>query len=415
MIAEIITIGDEILIGQITDTNSKWIAERLNEIGISVYQITSIQDDREHIIKTLREAERNVDIIMITGGLGPTKDDITKNTLAEYFDDELTYRPEVAEHIKQLFSKISIRVTHLDDHQAMLPSKSLVLKNRYGTASGMWFNENGKIVVSLPGVPFEMKGLMSESVIPKLQTSLRLPFIIHKTMQTYGLGESRVAERLEAWESLLPKHIKMAYLPSFGKLRLRLSGKGFDQLELKASIDEQMKKLEVLLEDIFVGYEEAENIEQVIHKICKTNKITVSSAESCTGGKIAQMITAIPGASNFYKGSVIAYSKEIKQQVLGVAKELIEKHSVVSAEVAEEMALRCREIFQTDYAISTTGNAGPGIDETDQSVGTVFIAIASKNGVLVEEYNFGRPREKVINKAANKALEMLKNEIKKNY
>ncbi|MGB5383565.1 MAG: competence/damage-inducible protein A, partial [Lutimonas sp.] len=167
MIAEIITIGDEILIGQITDTNSKWIAERLNEIGISVYQITSIQDDREHIIKTLREAERNVDIIMITGGLGPTKDDITKNTLAEYFDDELTYRPEVAEHIKQLFSKISIRVTHLDDHQAMLPSKSLVLKNRYGTASGMWFNENGKIVVSLPGVPFEMKGLMSESVIPK--------------------------------------------------------------------------------------------------------------------------------------------------------------------------------------------------------------------------------------------------------
>jgi nicotinamide-nucleotide amidase len=413
--AEIITIGDEILIGQITDTNSKWIAERLNEIGISVYQITSIQDDKEHILKTLEEAQKKVDLVIITGGLGPTKDDITKSTLTEFFDDELTYRPEVAEHIKELFSKISIRVTHLDDHQAMLPSKSVVLKNKYGTASGMWFNENGKIVVSLPGVPFEMKGLMSESVIPKLQASLKLPFIIHKTMQTYGLGESRVAERLEEWESLLPKHIKMAYLPSFGKLRLRLSGKGFDQLELKKSIDDQMIKLEELLKDIFVGYEESENIERIVHKIFISEKLTLSSAESCTGGKIAEMITSIPGASNFYKGSVIAYSKDIKERLLGVSKELIEKYSVVSAEVAKEMALRSKEIFRTDYSIATTGNAGPGKDETDQSVGTVFIAIASGNGVLVEEFNFGRPREKVINKAANKALEMLKNEIKKNY
>lgn len=411
MQAEIITIGDEILIGQITDTNSKWIAERLNEIGISVFQITSIQDDREHILNTLAEAEKKVDLVILTGGLGPTKDDITKLTLTEYFDDELTYRPEIADHINKMFSKISIRVTELDDHQAMLPQKSTVLKNRFGTASGMWFERNGKIFVSLPGVPFEMKGLITEYVLPKLQASYNLPFIIHKTMQTYGLGESSVAKRIENWENELPKHLKLAYLPSYGKLRLRLSAKGFDREFLQNSINVEMLKLENLIEDIFVGYEEKQLIENIIHNLFSQSGKTLSIAESCTGGRIAQMITHIPGASQFFKGSVVSYSEEAKVNILGVPKDIIDEYTVVSKEVAKEMAIRCKQLFNADYAISTTGNAGPTTDNTDKSLGVVFIAIATEHGVLVEEFNFGQPREKVIGKAANKALEMLKKEI----
>ncbi len=414
MQAEIITIGDEILIGQILDSNSKWIAEELNKIGVAVYQITSIQDDKAHILKAIAEAEENVDIIIITGGLGPTKDDITKHTLTTYFHDKLIMKEEIAEHIKHLFAKINYQYTNLDIQQAMLPEKATILKNYLGTASGMWFNKKGKTFISLPGVPNEMKGLMTNIVLTKLQETYKLPVIIHRTILTYGVGESKVAQRIENWENSLPSFIKLAYLPSYGKLRLRLSAKGKDKLTLELALQKEITNLKSIIGDIIVGFEDKDTIEASIKKLFVENKKTLSTAESCTGGNIAKMITSIPGASAFFQGSVIAYSAKIKQSILHISASTIEKYSVVSEQVAREMAINCRELFHTDYAIATTGNAGPTIDITDKSVGVVFIAIATPNGVLVKEYFFGQPREKVIERASVKGLEMLRKEILKN-
>ncbi len=414
MQAEIITIGDEILIGQITDTNSKWIAEQLNEIGISVYQITSVQDDKEHILKAIAEAEENVDIIIITGGLGPTKDDITKHTLVEYFDDKLIMQTEIAEHIKALFAKINYQYTNLDIQQALLPEKATILKNYLGTASGMWFRKKRKVFVSLPGVPNEMKGLMKQNVLPKLLETFKLPFIIHQTVQTYGMGESKVAERIESWENELPELIKLAYLPSYGKLRLRLTAKGKDKTQLENSLRVEIKKLQKIIGDIIVGMEDRESIEVSVNKLLIDRNQTLGIAESCTGGNIAKMVTSVAGASNFFKGSLVAYSAKIKQDILSVSPKTIEKYSVVSEQVAHEMAVNCLKYFQSDYAIATTGNAGPTIDKTDKTVGVVFIAIATPNDVIVKEFFFGQPREKVIERASVKSLEMLRKEILKN-
>lgn len=414
MLAEIITIGDEILIGQILDTNSKWIASELNKIGVSIYQITSIQDDKEHILKALNEAQFNADIVIITGGLGPTKDDITKLTLAEYFNDELILNEEIVEQIKEMFAKINYPFTELNKKQALLPSKCIPLINHVGTAPGMWFENEGKVVISLPGVPFEMKSLMQKSVLPKIQKTFKLPYILHKTILTYGMGESMVAERIENWENQLPSFIKLAYLPSFGNVRLRLSAKGLNEEILKNEMNFQVEKLSDLISDIIVGFDEDETIEVVIGRLLKENKQTLAIAESCTGGSIAKRITAIPGASNYFIGGVIAYNINIKINELGVGKQLIEEFSVVSCEIVEAMAKGIQQKYQTSYAIATTGNAGPTTDVTDTSVGTVFIGIATPTGVFSEEYFFGKPREKVIERATNKALELLRKEILKN-
>ena len=414
MKAEIITIGDEILIGQIVDTNSQWLAQRLNEIGVSVYQITSIQDDRKHILKAIEEAEQNADMVIMTGGLGPTKDDITKLTLLEYFDDALQYNKEIENHIKYLFGRIKYNFTDMDLQQAMLPSKATVLKNHLGTASGMWFEKNKKVFISLPGVPNEMKGLITNSVLPKLREDYHLPFIVHKTLHTYGLGESRVAERLTDFEDNLPDFIKLAYLPSYGRVRLRLSARGVEETSLMSGLDKKVVELKLLVKDIFVGEEDDTSIERTINELLSNNKKTLSIAESCTGGNVSKMITAIPGASLFLKGAMVAYSAKVKEELLGVSPELIERYSVVSKEVASEMARKTRDLFNTDYAIATTGNAGPTTDETDKSVGVVFIAIASKSGVYVEDFFFGKPRAKVIERASVKALELLRKEILKN-
>jgi nicotinamide-nucleotide amidase len=414
MLAEIITIGDEILIGQITDTNSKWIAEQLDEIGVSVYQITSIQDDKEHILKALAEAEKNADIIILTGGLGPTKDDITKHTLAGYFNDELIFQDDIADHIKHLFAKINYAYTKMDLQQAMLPREATILKNEWGTASGMWFNNNEKVIISLPGVPNEMKGLMRDHVLNKLQQSFHLPFIIHKTLLTYGMGESRVSGRIENWETNLPKMIKLAYLPSYGRLRLRLTAKGENKELLEKSLGEEIDKLQKIIGDILVGFDETETIEESINKLLTQRDQNLSIAESCTGGNIAKMITSVPGASNFFMGSIVTYSANIKTDVLHVSKKTIEEFTVISAEVVKEMALNCKKLFNTDYAIASTGNAGPTVDKSDKTVGVVYIAIATPDKVLIEEFNFGKPREKVILRASVKSLEMLRQEILKN-
>ncbi len=414
MQAEIITIGDEILIGQIVDSNSKWLASELNKIGVSVYQITSIQDDRQHIMKALREAQENADIVIITGGLGPTKDDITKLTLTEYFNDRLILNEEIVAHIKELFAKIKYPFTEINRNQALVPSKCIPLKNYLGTAPGMWFHQNSKITVSLPGVPNEMKGLMQDSVLPKLKEAFHLPVILHRTVVTYGMGESRVSERIEEWENNLPTFIKLAYLPSYGKVKLRLTAKGDNKEMLEKSISTEIEKLSRLISDIIVGMDDDDTIEAVIGKLLRKKRLNLATAESCTGGNIAKMITSVPDSSHYFVGSVVAYNASIKINELNVAENLIQKFSVVSSQVAEAMAKGIQQKFNTSYAIATTGNAGPTTDNTDKTVGTVFIAIATPSNVFSEEFFFGKPRGKVIERTSVKALELLKTEILKN-
>ncbi len=415
MLAEIITIGDEILIGQIIDTNSAFISKELNKIGISVYQITSIQDDKKHILKALKEAEDRVDIIILTGGLGPTKDDITKLTLAEYFNDTLTQNDAVLKHVEELFAKyIATPISDLNRRQALVPSKAKVLQNNYGTAPGMWLEQKDKIFVSLPGVPYEMKALMSNEVIPRLNEKYHLPFILHRTVLTYGLGESAIAERLDKWEDALPSFIKLAYLPNLGRVRLRLSAKGFNREEIEGEMDSLIKQLLILIEDIFVGFEEDESIEVIVGKKLIEQGKTLSVAESCTGGKLAEQITSHSGASNFFKGSIVSYATDAKENILKISSDVISKYSVVSSQVAEAMAKNAQKIFKTDYAIATTGNAGPTKGDADAEVGTVFIAVATPVSVYSEKFMFGKGRVKVINKASNKAFEMLLKEILKN-
>ncbi len=415
MQAEIITIGDEILIGQIVDTNSTYISKELNKIGVSVYQITSVQDDKQHILKALAEAEENVDIIIVTGGLGPTKDDITKHTFCEYFKDTLVQNDKVLQHVEWLFDKyFNIPISDVNRLQALVPSKAKVLKNKFGTAPGMWMEKDNKVFISLPGVPFEMRALINNEVLPNLQKKFQFPHILHKTILTYGLGESIIAARLEEFEDSLPKNFKLAYLPNLGRVRLRLSAKDSNKERVENEMSRLVNELISYVDDIFVGYEEDGAIEAVIGKDLLINKLTLATAESCTGGNIAKMITLVAGASRYFSGSVVTYSAKAKKEILGVLPETIYEFSIVSGQVAKEMAINCLKLFQTDYAISTTGNAGPTTDETDKTVGIVFIAIASGEGVEVKEFNFGQPREKVIQRASNKALEMLKKEILKN-
>ncbi len=413
MQAEIITIGDEILIGQILDTNSKWIAKELNKIGITVYQITSIQDNKEHILKALKEAQNNADIVIITGGLGPTNDDITKYTLTEYFEDTLVLNNEIVEHIKTLFAKINYPFTEINKNQALMPKSCIPLKNELGTAAGMWFENKNKVVIVMPGVPYEMRGLMTKKVLPKLKKTYKLKFILHKTIQTYGMGESVLAEKIESWENNLPSFIKLAYLPSFGKVRLRLSAKGNNKQELEDKVNNEAKKLLKIIPEIISGFEDSETIEAQIGNLLTKNKQTIATAESCTGGNIAHKITLVPGSSAYFIGSMVSYNVAIKINELNIDKRLIEKHSVVSAEVASAMAKSIQHKFKTDYAIATTGNAGPTTDTTDKTVGTVFIAVATPNNIITKEFYFGKPREKVIERTTNKALEMLKKEILK--
>jgi len=415
MQAEIITIGDEILIGQVVDTNSAFIAKALNKIGVSVFQITSVQDDKSHILKSLKEAEDNADIIIITGGLGPTKDDITKTTIAEYFDDVLVQDQSVLENIESLWEKyIKQSLSQVNIDQALVPSKAKVLMNHFGSAPGMWLEKDGKVFVSLPGVPFEMRNLISNAVIPKLQEQFELPFILHKTLLVYGIGESKLAERIEAFEENLPEFIKLAYLPSLGKVRLRLSAKGTDKDSIVAEMDNQLKILAPLIKDVFVGFGEEDSLEAIIGKQLTILGKTLATAESCTGGKIAESITANSGASAYFKGSVVSYATEAKIEVLNIDEQLIEEYSVVSTQVAKAMAANVQKLFNTDYAIATTGNAGPTKGDSNVEVGTVCIAIATPSEVYAKEFQMGNHRIKVINKTVNKALEILQKEIFKN-
>lgn len=414
MKAAIITIGDEILIGQIVDTNSGYIAKALDRIGIEIKEMLSISDDKQAILDAFLYLQNNVDIVVITGGLGPTKDDITKKTICDYFNDELVRDSAVEAHVIALIEKaLQRKASQMNIDQALVPSKCTVLHNEVGTAPGMWIKKEQTLFVSLPGVPYEMKYLVDHQLVPKLVKEYERPFIIHKTVLTYGQGESLVAERIEDWENDLPSFIKLAYLPAPGRVRLRLTAKGKDKQVLETELEIRLAALSTLIGDIIVGFDEEETLEFVVGKQLTLKNKTLATAESCTGGKIAQLIAGVSGASNYFKGSVVAYATEMKTKLLEVSLSTIEAYSVVSAEVAKEMAINCQKIFETDYAIATTGNAGPSKGDSDASVGSVFIALATPNGVIVEGFNFGQPREKVIDRAVTKSLEMLQKEILK--
>ena len=408
---EIISIGDELLIGQVVNTNASWMAAELNKNGINVVQITVISDRKEHIWEALDEALERGQIVILTGGLGPTKDDITKPALASYFDSKMVFHQPTYEHIKKLFAERNYPVTDVNRLQAEIPEKCIPLANPHGTAPGMWFEKEGKIIVSLPGVPFEMKSLITDEVIPRLKQKLALGTIYHKTTMTHGMGESALAELISDWESALPETIKLAYLPQPGIVRLRLTVSGDQDSKLKEAVDEQCRQLGTIIPDLIFGYDDL-TMEEVVGNYLKKSYKTLSAAESCTGGYLSHLITSIPGSSAYFKGSVVSYTNKAKIELLGVPEQKIIKYGAVSQEVAEAMALGALNRFSSDYALAISGIAGPDGGTPDKPVGTVWIAMASSKGITSRLFHYGEHRGRNIRRSALSALNMLRLELK---
>ena len=404
---EIITIGDEILIGQIVDTNSAWMAVELNKAGFQLAQITSVHDEADHIKKALDEALLRADVVLMTGGLGPTKDDITKQTLCEYFGTKLVFNQEVLENIQQIYHTRQSVMNELTKSQAMVPENCTIIQNRAGSAPITWFEKEGKVIVSMPGVPLEMKKVMSEEIIPRLQKHFKTPAIIHKTVQVYGIPESQLALRLTEWENSLPEYLHLAYLPNFGIVKLRISGAGQDKYKLEEAINQQVETLKSILGESIFAYKD-KPVEKIIYEKLKSSGLTVSTAESCTGGNIAHRLTLIPGISDCFKGTVVAYHNEVKINMLGVSAQDIEKHGAVSLEVATQMAEGARKVMQTDLAVATTGIAGPTGGTYEKPVGTIWISVSSPERTITRSYNFGQfARENFIERSTMAALMML--------
>lgn len=411
MLAEIITIGDEILIGQIVDTNSAWMAQLLNSEGIRVKQISSVSDNREHILKALAEAAKRVDIILITGGLGPTKDDITKQTLAQYFDVPLVLNEDALNNVLNIFKRYNRPMLDVNRMQAQIPQNCEVILNHNGTAPGMWFNEDGKIYVSMPGVPFEMQYMMQDQVVPKLKQTLKLPSIVHKTILTAGEGESYLAEKIADIESSLPPHIKLAYLPKMGQVRLRLSGDGEDEAALKKEIDAFAAQI-VERVGVNVIAQEDKPIEKVILDEMASRGLTLSLAESCTGGYVSHLLTQHAGSSAVYLGGLVSYANDLKQHILGVQEETLYQFGAVSEQTVIEMVEGALRQFKSDYAVAITGIAGPGGGSEEKPVGTVWIAVANANKTVTKKFTFGNKRLQNIERSAVSAFFMLNTLIK---
>jgi len=410
MLAEIITIGDEILIGQIVDTNSAWMAKSLNAIGIKVKQITSVSDDAEHIIEAITQAEKRAKIILITGGLGPTKDDITKFTLARYFNMGMRRDQATLDHVTEIFRKYKRPMIDVNIRQADVPDGCEVVQNKNGTAPCMWFDRGEHIIVSMPGVPFEMMYLMDEEILPRLKKSFDLPFIYHKTILTANIGESFLAQEIAAIEDNLPAGIKLAYLPKLGQVRLRLSASGTDEEKLKLEVDHWSKQIVAQIKP-FVVVEDDIALEKAVLDIMKDRQLTLSTAESCTGGYIAHLITQHAGCSAVYEGGAVTYSYELKQSVLGVSEETLNQFGAVSEQTVKEMALGAIAHFKTDYSVAVSGIAGPDGGTEDKPVGTVWIAVATKNGVVAKLHTFGNKRIQNIERSAIAALTMILNQL----
>lgn len=410
MKVEIITIGEEILIGQIIDTNSAWMAQQLNDIGAKVSRIVTISDEIETIKSALAEAENRADLVLITGGLGPTRDDMTKTALAQYFDCDMQFYPDIAEHIAKLFSRFGKTMTEMNRLQAELPSACEPLQNNQGTAPGMWFEKDTTVFVSMPGVPYEMKAIMSDHVFPRIVERFKTPTILHRTVLTMGMGESWLAERIVEWEDALPKEVKLAYLPSPGRVRLRLSAIGQNMIDLREILDKEVEKLVSLIPDLVFGFDD-DKIEKVIGRLLKAKGKTLSTAESCTGGMIAHQITSVSGSSSYFLGSVVSYANEVKMESLGVSEENLKNHGAVSEQVVRQMAEGVRERLHTDYAIATSGIAGPDGGTDEKPVGTVWIAIATPKETISKRYLFGHNRTRNISVSANTALNMLRKQL----
>jgi nicotinamide-nucleotide amidase len=408
--AEIITIGDELLIGQTVDTNSAWIGKQLNMYGIKVTRITSIPDNREEIITALGEVLGRTSLVLITGGLGPTSDDITKETLAEFFGAKLVTDPDVLDEIAGRLRKRNLEMNDNNRRQALVPDNCTVLANRAGTAPGMLFNRDGKITVSMPGVPAEMRYIMEAHVLPMAAARAGGSVIIHKNIMTYGTFEAKLAERLEGFERELPASVRLAYLPAYGVIKLRLTGTGYDREAIAGLIAGQVQKLYAIIPDVIYGEDEV-TLEETVGILLMNNNLTLSTAESCTGGKIASMITSVPGSSAWFRGSVVAYDNSVKTGVLGVDPEIIRLHGAVSRESAAAMAGGIRQLTGSDYAIAVTGIAGPSGGTPEKPVGTVWITVASDSGIVTEKHIFADDRIINIQRSAFTALNMLRKHI----
>jgi len=410
MYAEIITIGDELLIGQVVDTNSAFIARELNKIGISVFQITSVSDSRTHILTALEEASRRAPLVLITGGLGPTKDDITKAVFAEYTADVLETHAETLRQIEAMMAARNISMNPLNAKQAEVPSRCTVLTNSCGTAPGMWFEKDGVLYISMPGVPFEMKTMMHDEVLPRLQQRFNGDNIQHRTLLVTGFPESALALRIEDWENNLPPHIKLAYLPGNGMIRLRLSSSGAAMQELAAQTEKEIEKLRLILTHHLLS-ENDEQIEEIIARMLRESGQTVATAESCTGGNIARLLTSISGSSAYFKGSVVAYANSVKENVLHVNPRDLQQYGAVSEQVVMQMALNLRELMDTDYGIAVSGIAGPTGGTPDKPVGTVWIAVSSDSQTATKLLHYGANRENNIQRASTAALNLLREMI----
>ncbi len=412
MNAEIINIGDELLIGQVVNTNASWLASELNKAGISVVQITTIADD-DHAIKTaLDHAAERAQIIIISGGLGPTKDDITKKSLAEYFDSEMVFDEGTYENVKKIFALRHYQVTEVNKMQALIPEKCIPLQNNNGTAPGMWFEKEDTVFVSLPGVPYEMKALFSEEVILRLAKRYKLGAVVHKTIMTTGVGESFLAAKINDWEDNLPSYVKLAYLPQPGLVRLRLSAKGPDKKALETELEQLTEALQQIVPEVIYGYDDMP-LEEAVGNLLKEKGRTMATAESCTGGYIAHLITSIPGSSEYFMGSIVSYSNDVKISQLGVAFDSLEEHGAVSKNVVEQMATGARERLKTDYALATSGIAGPDGGTEEKPVGTTWVALAGPDGIVSQKFHFGEHRGRNIRRTALAALNMLRLELTK--
>lgn len=447
---EIINIGDEILIGQVINTNAAWMAEELNKNGFKAYQFTVISDERDHILQGLEDALSRADVVLISGGLGPTKDDITKETICEFFNTKLVFNEEAFQNIEALFSRRGYQVTEVNRKQAELPENCITLPNRLGTARGMLFDSGSRVKVQgsriegrgkreeelnarsenreakielptaycqlptvfifLPGVPFEMKDMFTREVIPRLKERFASQAIYHKTVLTQGKGESFIADILEDWENNLPEHIKLAYLPQPGIVRLRLSATGSEEEVLQQEVESKISELQQIIPELIFGYDD-DTLESIVGQLLMQHKQTLAIAESATGGYIAHLVTSVSGSSSWFQGSVVAYSNRSKEDILYVKKETLESHGAVSEQVVLEMALGARARFRTDYAIATTGIAGPTGGTPDKPIGTVWIGITTPDGVFAKYFEFGDNRERNIRKTALQALNLLRKEL----
>jgi nicotinamide-nucleotide amidase len=410
MKASIITIGDELLIGQTVDTNSAWLGSELSILGFDIYRKITIHDRREDILEALEEVKGKADVVLITGGLGPTSDDITKQTLCEFLNTKLVPDHEVLAMIETILARHNFPMNENNRRQAEVPESCQVLKNSVGTAPGMWFEKDKTIFISMPGVPYEMKYIMTDQAIPRLKTRFTSQVVIHRNIMTYGVPEARLAEILTGFEASLPEMIRLAYLPSYGIIKLRLTATGKDNTVLTNLLNTQIRKLYEIIPDLIFG-ENEESLEVVIGKLLKEKGRTVCSAESCTGGNIAHMLTSVPGSSLYYKGSVIAYDNNVKQELLNVPAEIIEKSGAVSEEAVSKMAEGARKLLKTDFSVATSGIAGPDGGTESKPVGTIWIAVASERGVVTEKHIFGSDRKVNITRFSVAALNLLRKQI----